>query len=70
MTTSLPSITEIIPIVLQLPSAIAMNDDQFYEFCQLNHDFNIERNAIGELVIMPQLLRKLINVTLTVSCYV
>ncbi|MEA5564361.1 Uma2 family endonuclease [Anabaena sp. UHCC 0399] len=53
MTTSLPCITEIVPIVLQLPSAIAINDDQFYEFCQLNHDFRIERNAIGELIIMP-----------------
>jgi Uma2 family endonuclease len=53
MTTSLPHITEILPIVLQLPSAIAMSDDQFYEFCQLNHDLSIERNAIGELIIMP-----------------
>ncbi|AFY46084.1 hypothetical protein Nos7524_0162 [Nostoc sp. PCC 7524] len=53
MTKSLPYITEIVPIVLQLPSAIAMSNDQFYEFCQLNHDLSIERNAIGELIIMP-----------------
>ncbi|MCC5663417.1 Uma2 family endonuclease [Nostoc sp. CHAB 5784] len=53
MTTNLPVATEIIPVVLQLQPAIALTDDQFYEFCQLNHDFRIERNAAGELVIMP-----------------
>ncbi|WP_366941796.1 Uma2 family endonuclease [uncultured Nostoc sp.] len=30
-----------------------MTEDQFYKFCQLNPDFRIERNAAGELVIMP-----------------
>ncbi|MDF5708094.1 MAG: Uma2 family endonuclease [Nostoc sp. S4] len=53
MTTNLPVVTEIVPIVLQLQPAIAMSDNQFYDFCQLNRDFRIERNAIGELVIMP-----------------
>jgi Uma2 family endonuclease len=52
MTTNLPVATEIIPIVLQLQPAIALTEDQFYEFCQLNRDFRIERNAAGELVIM------------------
>ncbi|MEH2284670.1 MAG: Uma2 family endonuclease [Nostoc sp.] len=53
MTTNLPVITEIVPMVLQLQPAIAMTNDQFYEFCQLNRDFRIERNTAGELVIMP-----------------
>ncbi|MEH2072122.1 MAG: Uma2 family endonuclease [Nostoc sp.] len=53
MTTNLPVVTEIVPIVLQLQPAIAMTDNQFYDFCQLNRDFRIERNAVGELVIMP-----------------
>ncbi|MEH1945038.1 MAG: Uma2 family endonuclease [Nostoc sp.] len=53
MTINLPIATEIIPMVLQLQPAIALTEDQFYEFCQLNHDFRIERNAAGELVIMP-----------------
>ena len=53
MTINLPIATEIIPMVLQLQPAIALTDDQFYEFCQLNSDFRIERNAAGELVIMP-----------------
>ncbi|MCC5658908.1 Uma2 family endonuclease [Nostoc sp. XA010] len=53
MTINLPIATEIIPMVLQLQPAIALTEDQFYEFCQLNGDFRIERNAAGELVIMP-----------------
>ncbi|MEH2256826.1 Uma2 family endonuclease [Nostoc sp.] len=53
MTTNLPVVTEIIPMVLQLQPAIALTEDQFYEFCQLNPDFRIERNAVGELMIMP-----------------
>ncbi|MEH2243248.1 Uma2 family endonuclease [Nostoc sp.] len=53
MNTNLAVATEIIPMVLQLQPAIGMTDDQFYEFCQLNRDFRIERNAAGELVIMP-----------------
>ncbi|MBH8552355.1 Uma2 family endonuclease [Nostocaceae cyanobacterium CENA357] len=53
MTTNLPLATEIIPMVLQLQPAITLTEDQFYEFCQLNRDFRIERNAVGELVIMP-----------------
>jgi Uma2 family endonuclease len=53
MTTNLFVATEIIPMVLQLQPAIAMTNDQFYEFCQLNRDFHIERNTMGELVIMP-----------------
>ncbi|MCG6134062.1 MAG: Uma2 family endonuclease [Nostoc sp. LLA-1] len=51
MTTNLPVIAEIIPIVLQLPSAMSMTDEQFYEFCQLNRDFRIERSFTGELMI-------------------
>ena len=53
MTINLPIATEIIPMVLQLQPAIALTEDQFYEFCQLNRDFRIERTAVGELVIMP-----------------
>lgn len=29
-----------------------MSDEQFFEFCQLNRDVKIERNAHGEIVIM------------------
>ncbi|MGH7961252.1 MAG: Uma2 family endonuclease [Candidatus Binatia bacterium] len=30
-----------------------MNDDQFYEFCQINRDWRFERTARGDLAIMP-----------------
>ncbi len=29
-----------------------MSDEQFFEFCQLNRDLKIERNAQGEIIIM------------------
>ena len=53
MTTQLPLFTEIVPIVVQLNPAIALTDQQFFELCQLNQDYQIERNAQGNLVIMP-----------------
>jgi Uma2 family endonuclease len=30
-----------------------MDDEQFFRFCQLNRELQIERNAQGELIIMP-----------------
>lgn len=53
MTTKLPIATEIVPMVVQLQPAIALTDDQFFEFCQINREYRIERNAQGDLVIMP-----------------
>ena len=41
------------PIVLRMPSAWAMDDDQFFEFCQVNRDLRIERTAQGEIIVMP-----------------
>ncbi len=40
-------------IVVHLRPVIEMDDDQFFEFAQLNRDLRIERNAEGELIIMP-----------------
>ncbi|NEO65500.1 MAG: Uma2 family endonuclease, partial [Moorea sp. SIO4G2] len=31
------------PIVLRMPPALDMDDDQFFEFCQVNRDLRIER---------------------------
>lgn len=53
MTTQLPLSTEIVPMVVQLDPAIALTDEQFFELCQINRDYQIERNAQGDLVIMP-----------------
>jgi Uma2 family endonuclease len=52
MTTQLPIETEVMPTVLQLHPVIKMTDDQLYEFCQINKDIRIERNATGGIVIM------------------
>ncbi|MDJ0734579.1 MAG: Uma2 family endonuclease [Nostocaceae cyanobacterium] len=52
MTTQLPIETEITPVVLKFHPVINITDDQLYEFCQLNKDFRIERQASGEIVIM------------------
>ncbi|MDJ0662522.1 MAG: Uma2 family endonuclease [Crocosphaera sp.] len=45
--------TENTPLVLQLSPAIKMTDEQFFALCQLNRDYRLERNAKGELIIMP-----------------
>jgi len=41
------------PVVLQMRPIVELDDDQFFEFCQLNRDWRIERTAEGELVVMP-----------------
>jgi Uma2 family endonuclease len=53
MTTELLNPTEIIPMLVQLRLVVEMTDDQFFEFCQINRDWRIERTAHGDLVIMP-----------------
>ena len=39
--------------MLQTYPAFDMSDEQFFEFCQQNRDWRIERTAEGELIIMP-----------------
>ena len=41
------------PVVLHTRPALKMGEDQFFEFCQLNRDWRIERTAEGDLEIMP-----------------
>lgn len=52
MTTPTPN-SEGWPVVLQTCPAFEMSDEQFYEFCQQNRDWRIERTAEGDLIIMP-----------------
>ncbi|MBD2569552.1 Uma2 family endonuclease [Anabaena lutea] len=52
MNTQTPVVTEILPMVLKMQPNIVMTDDQFFDFCQLNRNFRIERNQIGDLIIM------------------
>lgn len=39
-------------IVLRMHPAVAMDDDQFFEFCQLNRDLRLERTPEGDILIM------------------
>lgn len=45
--------SEITPLVLQMSPAIEMTDEQFFNFCQQNQNYQIERTANGEITIMP-----------------
>lgn len=40
-------------VTLNIPPIAKLTDEQFYEICQANRDFKIERTANGELIIMP-----------------
>ncbi|MTJ54107.1 Uma2 family endonuclease [Anabaena sp. UHCC 0253] len=40
-------------LTVNLDSVIKMTDDQFFKLCQANRDLRFERNANGELIIMP-----------------
>src|SRR5437660_7008547 len=53
MSTLLTS-TGISPVVLHFGSFVKrMSDHEFFEFCQQNQDWRIERTAEGDLIIMP-----------------
>jgi Uma2 family endonuclease len=41
------------PLVLRLPDCLPMDEEQYFALCQENETLWIERNARGELVIMP-----------------
>jgi len=40
------------PVVLNLET-VNLTDQQFHNLCQVNHNLQFERNAKGELIIMP-----------------
>jgi Uma2 family endonuclease len=40
------------PLVLHIRPAIEMDDEQFFQFCRLNRDLQIERTAEGDILIM------------------
>jgi Uma2 family endonuclease len=41
------------PLIIRLRPAIELSEDQYFELCQINGELWIERNADGELSIMP-----------------
>lgn len=42
-----------LPLVLRLPPNLELTDDQLLQLCEINGELRIERNAEGELLIMP-----------------
>lgn len=40
-------------LTLNLNSVIKLTKEQFYQLCEENPDLKLERNAQGELIIMP-----------------
>ena len=44
---------DFLPIVLRLRPAVELSDEQYFEICQINDVLWIERNAQGNLEIMP-----------------
>jgi len=40
-------------LTISLDSVIEMNDVQFFRLCQKNRDLRFERNAKGDITIMP-----------------
>jgi Uma2 family endonuclease len=46
------SLTENIPLKLQMSPAIDMTDEQLFFLCQQNKTYRIERTATGEITIM------------------
>ena len=40
------------PVILNLKN-VELSDDQFYQLCQNNENWQLERTAKGELIIMP-----------------
>ena len=48
-----PPYSDTAPIQLQLRPVVDLNDDEFFELCQINRKLRIERTAEGDLAIMP-----------------
>ena len=44
---------ELEPLVLQLRPTVEITDDRFFEFCQRNDFWRIERTAQGDILITP-----------------
>jgi Uma2 family endonuclease len=40
------------PVIVHTRPALDMSEDQFFQFCQINRDLQIERTAEGDILIM------------------
>jgi Uma2 family endonuclease len=41
------------PLIVRAHPVFDLSDDEFFEFCRINRDLRIERNANGEFIVMP-----------------
>lgn len=41
------------PAVLSLPRTLAISGEQFWQICQINREWRLERTAEGDVLIMP-----------------
>src|SRR3712207_997353 len=48
-----PADRSALPLVVGLHPGVELSEDQFFQLCQINRDLRIERNARGEVLIMP-----------------
>jgi Uma2 family endonuclease len=44
--------SEEVRLVVRFPPSLQMDEEQLYEFCAINTELRIERNATGEIIIM------------------
>lgn len=51
MTTKVVPESEQSPMIIHLRPIIELTEDQFFDFCQINQDLDIERTAEGDLVV-------------------
>ena len=56
-----------LPIVLNFEPVLQLDDNQFFEFCQINQAVRIERAATGEVLVMPPAGGETGNRNLTIS---
>jgi Uma2 family endonuclease len=40
------------PLIVHTRPVIEMDEEQFFQFCQLNRDLRIERSAEGDIIIL------------------
>ena len=40
-------------LTIHLSPALDLTDEQFFELCQINSDLRLERNAKGDIIVMP-----------------
>jgi Uma2 family endonuclease len=46
------TVLEPFEIQLRAPNALVKDNDQFFEFCQANSDYRIERTSEGDIIVM------------------